>query len=137
MEAPGFYFFTALVQDGNNTTYQDEMAVLVLDRDKLDTLLKAKWNGMKQALISGSTQEAVAFHIASVRDEYEAIYNALGDRLPTLVGQMQEIELIFAEDGRAKYRIRKEQAINGISKIITYYIYFYFDEDGIWRIENY
>lgn len=137
MEAPGFYFFTALVQDGNGTTYQDEMAVLVRDRDELDALLKAKWNGMRQALISGTIQEAVAFHIASVRDEYEAIYNALGDRLPTLVSQMQEIGLIFAEDGRAKYRIRKEQTINGNPEIITYYIYFYFNEDGIWRIENY
>jgi hypothetical protein len=137
MEIPGLYFFTASVQAENDEIYNDETAVLVIDLEQLDPLLKAKWNGMKQALISCDIQGAVAMHHPSVRNKYEAIYNSLGDQRSSLASQMQDIELIFAEDGRAKYRIRKEQTVDGNLETITYYINFYFDENGIWRIENY
>lgn len=137
MNVPGFYNFTAELPAENGELYTAKVAVLVLDRQQLDTLLKAKWNAMKAALISGNIQDALALHYPSVRSEYETIYTALGDRLSTLVGQMQDIELIFAENGRAKYRIRKGQIIDGNPEVITYYIYFYMDGNGIWRVENY
>ncbi|MDW7773305.1 MAG: putative Ig domain-containing protein [Desulfobulbaceae bacterium] len=137
MSVPGFYYFTAELSALNGDQYAAELAVLVLDRQQLDTRLREKWEGMKSALISGNIQDALSFHHPSVRSEYEIIYSALGDQIANLVGQMQNIELIFSENGQAKYRIRKEQIIDGNPENITYYIYFFMDGNGIWRIENY
>ncbi|MFZ5954927.1 MAG: hypothetical protein ACOYT4_00730 [Nanoarchaeota archaeon] len=54
--------------------------------------------------------------------------------------EMQEggqIQLIYLKDNEAKYRIRREQLIDGQSETITYYIYFVKDENGLWKIDRF
>ena len=133
----GVYYFIAEVTGTENNGRTDTVAIDVMDKEELDAMLKEKWSGMRQALIAGDIAEALDYHYEGKKEKYESIYNFLGANLPALTQQMQDIELIYVEDNRAKYRINREHDIDGQSITITYYIYFIKDENGLWKIEKY
>jgi hypothetical protein len=133
----GLYHFTVEAWDGQGNSYSDTVTVGALNLLELDALLKAKWNGMKTALINGDIAQALTFHHPLERHRYEAVYTLLGSDLRTKAQQMREIELIFAEGNRAKYRITRDQDMAGQMVTMTYYIYFGKDENGLWTIESY
>ena len=137
MTTEGIYYFTAEATGPDNKVYTDTVSIVVLNKEELDALLQGKWDDMKTALITGDIQGALRFHHGMLRDKYEAIYKLLGNDLSTKVQQMQDIELIYAEGDRAKYRIRRDHTIEGQTVTITYYIYFSRDETGLWKIERY
>lgn len=137
MTTEGIYYFTAKVEDDQSNIYTDTVAIEVMDEAALDALLKAKWNGMKAALIDGDIQKALLYQYEGLRDKYEAIYNLLGSDLATKIQQMQDIELIYATGDRAKYRIKRDHNIDGQTVTITYYIYFSKNGSGLWQIERY
>jgi hypothetical protein len=137
MTTEGIYYFTVEVMDDQHTVYTDTVGVQVMNLIALDILLKSKWHGMKQALIGGDRQRALAYHHEVLRHKYEAIYNLLGDDLAGKVAQMQDIEFIYATGDRAKYRIRRNHNIQGQTVTITYYIYYSKNEKGLWVIERY
>jgi hypothetical protein len=137
MTTPGIYYFTAGATDGQSNTYSDTIAVVVLDQTQLDALLRAKWDGMKTALINGDIEGALNFHHGVSKEKYQSIYNFLGSNLSALVQQMQNIEMIFAKGHRAKYRVKRDHNIGGQTVTITYYIYFSTDGNGLWKVEKY
>ncbi len=135
MTTPGIYYFTAETTDDQSNTYTDTIAVVVLDQAQLDALLKAKWNAMKTALINEDIEKALSSIEQHSRETYQDIFNALGTSyMSTVAGNMQNIQMIYARNGLAKYRIRRNQDINGDQYTITYYIYFQINEHGVWKI---
>jgi len=62
---------------------------------------------------------------------------ALGQQLTPLVQDMQSIQIIYARNGIAKYRIRKSELYGGQVITLTYYIYFSKDKEGLWRIDKF
>lgn len=44
--------------------------------------------------------------------------------------------MIYAREGRAKYRIYREQLVDDTPTTLTFYIYFVKDENGLWKIEK-
>ena len=137
MAEEGLYHFAVEVLDEQGNLYTDTVTLKVLDLLELDALLKAKWDGMKRALIEGDIQGALNYHYEGLRHKYEAIYNLIGAGLASKVAEMQDIELIFATGERAKYRISRNHHIQGQMISITYYIYFSKDGRGLWQIERY
>ena len=127
----GVYTFGVAVTDQQGHAYSDDVTVKVIDEAALDALIEAKWAGMKAALMAGDVQGALAYHHEYARKRYGAIYNALGDKLPALVGQMQAISWICYVDGTVKYRIRQDHEIDGEVVTVTYYIYFSRGENGL------
>ena len=123
--------------DTENNVHTDTVAVVVFDQAGIDTLLKARWNEMRQALVAGDITGALDYHYEGKKEKYESIYNLLGANLPALAQQMQGIELVYLEDNRAKYRINRDHDIDRQPVTITYYIYFVKDENGLWQIERY
>ncbi len=61
MTTEGVYYFTATGTGSDGNTYQDTMSVTVYSRTEMDTLLKAKWDGMKNAMSAGNVEEAVSY----------------------------------------------------------------------------
>jgi hypothetical protein len=127
----GVYTFSVEVIDQEGETYTDSVSVEVVNAAALDGLLRDKWAGMKAALMAGDVQGALAYHHEYARKRYGAIYNALGDALPALIGQMQAISWICYVDGTVKYRIRQDHEIDGEVVTVTYYIYFSRGENGL------
>ena len=92
---------------------------------------------MKTALIDGDIEKALSYHNKRFREEYESIYNFLGNNLSVMAQEMKDIEVVFIEGNRAKYAINRDHNIDGQIVTITYFIYFSRGKDGIWKIEKY
>ncbi len=137
MTEEGIYFFTAQVMDNEGNTYADPIEIVVVNGVWLDALLKAKWNGMKTALITGDIEGGLSYHTEGSKNRYRNTLSFLAAELPSLVSQMQDIELIYFRERTAKYRINRIHDIDGESINITYYIYFIKDHNGLWRIDQY
>ncbi len=111
--------------------------MVAVDRSTLDTLLRAKWEGMKQALASQDIPRALVFFTDEAKALYNDVFSILLPRLPQLVQEMQEIQLIYSADNRAEYRIRKQEVHGGTTLELTFYIYFAIDERGLWKIHKF
>ncbi|MEM2983222.1 MAG: hypothetical protein QXH17_08685 [Candidatus Bathyarchaeia archaeon] len=137
MTVDGVYGFSVEVRDPQGKVYRDRALVLVLGRDAVDMLLRSRWEGMKEALLSRNIPRAIGYFSEETRVLYGEIFSALSQRLPDIVRNMEDIELIYVRGNVAKYRIRKEEVYGGQSYPITYYIYFVVDRDGLWKIYRY
>ncbi len=137
MTVEGIYYLTVSVTDINNVTYTDTIAIVVLNKSELDTLLRGKWEGMKGAMAAKNINEAVGYLIGESREQYSQAFNYLLDSLPDIANSMQNIEIIYLKGTVSKYRIRRIQIIENTSQEITYYIYFVKDNDGIWKLEKF
>jgi len=134
---PGIYFFTAEVIDDQNETCTDTVSIVVLDPVELDALLRTKWDGMKAALSDQRIGDALNYFNDDTKDLYSEIYTALYGNLPQVVGEMQDIELLYAKGNVAKYRIRRTEPYGARTFTITYYLYFAKIENGLWKIHRY
>ena len=92
---------------------------------------------MKNALTNGNIEGALAYFHESSKEEYQEVFNFLTDRIPYIAASMREIQLIYLVDRVAKYRIKKEEEVQGQTFDITYYIYFIKDLNGLWHIESF
>ncbi|HBZ57269.1 MAG TPA: hypothetical protein DEO88_17850 [Syntrophobacteraceae bacterium] len=137
MSAAGIYTFTVQAMDSENIVHTDIVAIAVQDRDQLDILLQSKWTGMKDALGSGNSEAALGYFHPGTRELYAEIFKQLGSSLPGIASQMRDIELIYAKGGAAKYRIKRQEEVQGEIYDVSYYIYFAKDPYGIWRIARY
>jgi len=133
----GIYYFTSEVKDSTGITYKDTIGVVVRDEATEDETIKARWSGMKAWLIQGNIQGALDFYSPLTINENEQILTALGADLPSLVGNMEDIEKIYIRGCVAKYRIKKDEMINGETQRVTYYIYFVRDVYGVWHIDGF
>lgn len=133
----GIYRFTAEAPDAQGEMCSNELAIVVFGRQELDTLLQAKWHGMKSKLGIGAVEEALGYFREKSRDNYRNIFNALVNELPQIVSGMQDIEMVAAQGNRAEYRISRVHNIDGAPVTVTYTIYFVLDEDGIWRLDRF
>jgi hypothetical protein len=132
-QAVGIYYPTVIIIDTLGNTYTATTVVNVLSRDELDALLKSKWEGMKTALINGDIEGALDYYLENSRERYRGIFSALGNHVQEIASNMQPIELIYMNNGLAKYRIRRTEDAG----LITYYIHFQMDDNGVWRIKQF
>ena len=95
--------------------------MLIYDAGQIDSLLQAKWSDMKPRLAAGDIDGALTYYGSTTRDDYRAIFTALGTQLPQVAREMQAIEMIYAEEGFAKYRIRRNEIHQGQQYSITYH----------------
>ena len=140
---PGLYYITAedtqTLDSGATITHSDTIAVMAEDRTQLDAKLKAKWNGMKAGFASQNIEQSLKHMSFLSNDKYREIFNAITpNQLSAMLADMQRqtIQLIVANGNIAKYRIRRDDTINGETQSITYYIYFIKDIDGTWKIDK-
>ncbi len=133
----GIFYPTLTVMDDQGNTYSDTIAITVLNKTEIDTLLKGKWDGMKGALENKDVEKALDYFAEESRELYKELFTALYDYLPQIAHDMQNIQLIYVEDNTAEYRIRRDELYGGQMWTITYYIYFMMDADGIWKINRF
>ncbi len=137
MTVEGVYYLTATGTGTDGNTYQDTVPVTVLSRSQMDAMLKAKWEGMKAKLASQDVEAALGCFISDSQSKFRTTFTVLHDSLPSLASNMQNIELIYIKEFVTKYRIRRQQVIDGQNEIITYYIYFVKDRNGLWKIDEF
>lgn len=134
---PGLYVPVATITNPDGGQTLARTVVQVYDRAALDAFLKAKWGTMKSALIANDLVTAVTHFVAPQQDRYRELFTALSGDIPQIARDMQDIELIYAVEARAKYRLPRTQLWGGQLMTLTYYVYFVQDGDGLWAIESF
>ncbi|MBU0728525.1 MAG: hypothetical protein KKE17_10965 [Proteobacteria bacterium] len=134
---PGLYTLYYTVTDPQDIEYSQKVMVNVMDKDGLDALLKAKWNGMKGALSAQDVEGGLDYFLESSKTNYRYALNVISPDLPQIVEDFQDIEMIYSKDNRTKFRMNRVHDIDGNPVTITYYIYFIKDKNGFWKIEQF
>jgi len=133
----GLYFPVVTVTDSNGNSYAETAVVNVMSKEEMDGILKGKWDGMKEGLASGDIEKALRYFHEGSKEKYREAFGVLGGDLPSIAAGMQDMTFLYARGNTAKGRVLRHQVIDGQTMTITYYTYFYLDEDGIWRIESF
>jgi hypothetical protein len=81
------------------------VTVLVMDEVVLDTLLKAKWEGMKAALVAEDIAAAMEYFSEDRKDAYQAVFTTLSDQIGNIISNTSTIEAVAIIDGKARYVI--------------------------------
>jgi len=126
----GSYLFTAEGTDSGGTTYNDTVALTVLSKEAVDNLLRAKWEGMREALSNNEVEKAINYFIDNTKETYRYNFDLLKDLLPMIAQDMREIRLIEVYDRGADYRLFCVQ--DGVE--LSFFIKFVKDIDGLWKI---
>jgi hypothetical protein len=132
----GTYTLTAYVTGSDELEYESELTITVLSILGLDRLLKQKWEGMKSALAANNVSNAISFFNEPSQGKYQEIFQELSGSLPGIAADMEPIELDYAQQDVAEYRITRMEDIGGQPQEISYFIYFVKDKDGLWKLNQ-
>ena len=126
----GNYHPTVTVTDTEAITYSDTIEIVVLNKTEMDTLLKARWDGMNAALMAGDTETALTYISPGSRASYEEMFNALAGQLPSITATQTELNLISITDNVATCELVTIEN----SETYAYQVIFIKNKDGIWMI---
>jgi len=136
-QAPGVYrpAVTAVFADG--PTLHAQALLLVEDRQALDALLSTRWETVSSALEAQSIETALPHFLPESQDKYRRLFTGLADQLPALYASLPEPEFVKVEGHRAQYRIRRTQLWEGQPRVLTYYLWYTRDAQGLWKVQAY
>jgi len=134
---PGMYFPTASLTDVQGNSIVVRSIILVYDRAAIDVVLKAKWNGMKSALIRNDVEAALAYFTEEQRGRYRTLFTALSAQIAQIARDMQDIDIVYLVENQAKYRLRRIELYGGQLLTFSYYVYFVQDGSGFWSVEGF
>lgn len=134
MTTEGVYYFAVEAIDDQSNIFTDTVAIEALDEFTLDTLLRAKWERMRQALITNDIESAVAEFRLDRRAAYNEVFTALSDQIASILPGSQNIELVEVLDIKVQYIADIEIVVDNQPMTVSSYIIFIKDEDGLWRI---
>ena len=128
----GIFYPTVTVTDAQGNTYSDTIAVTVLSKTEIDTLLKGKWEGMKGALASGNINVAIDNFESDAQGTYRTQLTALAPILPDIVTELNtaQINMVSVENEIAEY----ELLIAREGKSFSLHLKFVRDNNGLWKI---
>lgn len=134
MTTPGIYFFTAEVTDDQSNTYTDTVAVQVLDQAELDALLRAKWDGMRNALSLNDIDDAIKFFDSSTKDAFRNAFSALSpSQLADIADELDNAQFIKMKRNSVEYDIRVFEN----DEEYSFYLLFIRGDDGLWKIRSF
>ena len=133
MIAEGNYTFTTSSTGPDGNVYQDSVTITVMNRTELDKLLKAKWEGMKTALLTGNIEDGVSYFAESSKSAYRQQFTMLADQMSQIVADMGQFRMANVRESLAEYDLRADRG--GI--IYSYQVLFMRDLNGIWKIRSF
>jgi hypothetical protein len=130
---PGLFFPTVTLTDADGNQHTASAVVQVYDQPTLDSLLQAKWTGMKDALQQEDTPAALQFIASRNRDVYKELFAELAPELPKVGANLGDIRIIRIRVDLAEY----ELLVVEDGQTISYYVEFIKDTDGLWRVNSF
>ncbi len=132
-QAEGIYYPTVTVTDVQGIIYTDTIAIIVLNQNALDALLRAKWNAMKNALANQDVEGAVGYFIEESKDKYRTVFEALRPQLPVITGTFIEFNITNVYENIAEYELVTDES--GV--LYSYPGFFIKDGNGIWKFNDF
>lgn len=130
--AAGVYHPVVTVTDSNGGSSQLIGTIVVSDPALINSLLTITYDGLTARLRTGAVTGAINHFSATTSDTYAAIFNDLGDDLPTVTDSLGSLSPSTLGDGWAEFLISRP----GAGGTEGFLIYFIQGEDGVWRLES-
>ena len=130
INTPGLYAVTVQVIDDEGKGYTDIVTVQVTDFAALDLLLRAKWNGLRDALGASNIPKALEYIAQGAKNMYQFNFELMNAYLGEIAAGLQDISIVKVRDQRAEFEMWAEED----GQMYSFYILFSKDRDGIWRI---
>lgn len=129
--AEGVYYVTATATGPDGLTYQDAVAITVLNKTQIDKLLKAKWEGMKGALLSGDIEKSVSYFVSPSQARYRQKFVGLSfTQINSIFSSVVEFRVDSLIDATAECSALRFE----IGDVYSYPVTFVSDGNGIWKI---
>jgi hypothetical protein len=130
--APGLFYPRVRVVDDQGAVVTATGLVQVLDPAALETLLQARWSGLRDALSRADVPAAVALFAGASRDAYRDQLTALAGvgALPQVAAALGAITPVKVLDRAAEYELKAVQR----STLYSFHVLFVIDTDGVWRL---
>jgi hypothetical protein len=110
---PGIYFPTVRVTDTASVVYTESAIIQVVDDAQLDAQLRAKWDGMKNALRSGDTAGAANYIITSKRASYQMVFNNLTIPFSSIDQMLTSITYVGVQGLTVEYEMLRTEGTDG------------------------
>ncbi len=135
MTTEGIYLFTVVAAGPDGILYQDTVSVAVLSATRIDALLRAKWEGMKEALSNQDIEAATSYFASHARETYKRLLEGLKPLLPQIAEELNRtaVDRISIKNNVAIYEIIVSR--NGTA--FSFQLQFIRDDDGVWKIFKY
>ena len=133
MTTEGVYYFTAQVTSHDGNTYSDTLAVTVLPLTQIDTLLRAKWAVLTNALTNKDIATALTMMHPISTERYQTMFNLLKDQLPAIIATHTGLDLQSITEDKAYYELYTME--NG--EAFAYRLCFMKDANGLWLIREF
>jgi len=129
----GIYYPVITVTDNKNNTYTDTIAIVVLNRTYIDTLLRGKWTAMKTALANKDVEGAIGYFVDRAKERYRIIFEALRDQLPVIAGTFTEFNIVAVHDNVAEYEVvaNEDGVLHSYPGVVIK------DGNGIWKFKDF
>ena len=128
----GAFYPRVRVVDDQGAAVTAAGLVQVLDRAALETLLQARWSGLRDALSRADVPAAVALFAGASRDAYaissprwRASARCRRSRLPSAPSLRSR-----CSDRAAEYELKAVQR----GTLYSFHVLFVIDTDGVWRL---
>jgi hypothetical protein len=129
----GMYTVTVSATAPDGQAYSDSVTVTVVNKNQLDSLLKAKWEGMKSKVIAGDIPGAGTYFPVASRDMFLSLF---ADASIDIVARLNDVTAVkvYSISGYYAYGGLMRQDLDGL---FSYPVTFSMDEFGLWRIYNF
>jgi chitodextrinase len=133
----GIYVFTVKMIDSQNNEHSDSVSIVVQSKQKIDTTLRQKWDEMKAAMTNKNVDGALKNFNDASKEEYREIFTSIINDLPALAIEMSNLEFVCIRGPVAKYRLKRNEEIEGQQYNLTYYVYYVQNPFGNWTIDGF
>ena len=127
----GTYHPQVTVMDSAGNIYVGSSTVTILSKTQLEALLKAKWEGMKSALMAGDMETALSYFMPGNQEKYRQIFTAFGQtKINSIFSGISSIHLSNNYEKVASCGALRAEA----GGTYSYPLIFVKDNNGIWKI---
>jgi YVTN family beta-propeller protein len=126
----GIYYPTITITDAQGDTYSDVIAITVLSKTEMDSLLKEKWVGMKDALANGDIAAALKFISENSQKMYRYNFELMKELVPTIIQSISGIYMDELSNKVAKYHMNAVQD----GEEYSFYLEFIKNNEGLWKM---
>lgn len=130
----GIFHPMITVTDSLGNVYTDAIAITALSYDVLDAVLKQKWTGMKETMLTGDTDAALEYFADYKKEEYRQVITQLG-----IAGMNEILSNITTVELDSYYGIEAEAGAlcEEPGGVYSYPISFVRDSSGAWKISGF
>lgn len=121
-----------VVFDNALTAHEQRVTFVLLDLATVDRSIQAVWGAMRDALASGSREEALQFVSSGARDQYGPIFESLSPQMPQIVGSFSPLRRSAVAPGYAEYGVNR--TIDGVNRVFL--IGFLTNQVGQWQVDS-